>query len=183
MSNGMEKLHSARVAAVQALYQIEQSGHPSNTVIKEFLEHRINISQDPKADVTVDTKLFQNIVNATDENKNKIDDLIKGSLAEDWSLERLDSVLRAILRAACAEFFMGKTKKAAIIINEYVNVTHQFFSNKEPKFVNGILDRIARSLDLEISSEKPPKIPDISKSYETTGEPNMTSEGGGVIED
>lgn len=171
----MEKLHAARVAAVQALYQIEQSGQSAEDVIKEFLEHRID-------EVLVDSKLFQMIVKAASENIAKIDELIKASLASDWTIDRLDSVLRAILRAACAEFLQGKTKKAAIVINEYVNVTHQFFTNKEPKFVNGILDRIARSLDLEITSAKPAKIPDIRKDYDVSGPENMSSEGGGVVD-
>jgi N utilization substance protein B len=79
-------------------------------------------------------------------NAETLDAVVTATLAEDWPLARLDPVLRALLRAAAAELFDAKGPPARAVINEYMDVAHGFFGGEEPRFANGVLDRIARTL-------------------------------------
>jgi len=170
--------HAARLAAVQALYQMELSDRGADSVVKEFLEHRLTINSDQENEMVVNRKLFAEIVHATYEKYIQIDGFIMESLPDTWKIERLDAVLRAILRAACGEFLMDKNLAAAVIIDEYVNVTRDFFSAREPGFVNGILDHVARTLDLKMNDVPAVDIKDFTKEYNTSGVSNWEDEGG-----
>lgn len=170
--------HAARRAAIQALYQIEQAGKPADEIINEFLTYRLHIDPEQETDLKVNKKLFEEIVRTTSHNQDKIDGFIRESLPENWSLERIDSVLRAILRAGCGEFLMDKKLAAAVIINEYMNVTREFFYNREPGFVNGILDHIAHMLGLKMKDQQESQVKDYTKEYNTSGIPNWEDEGG-----
>ena len=141
----------ARVAAVQALYQSEQSGESAETVIDQFIRHRLGAlpGQDgfeegrvPEADVP----LFAAIVRKAAANGEALDRVIAGHLGVDWPLPRLDPVLRALLRAAAAELWGGADTPARVIINEYMDVAHGFFDGEEPRFANGVLDSLARQM-------------------------------------
>jgi N utilization substance protein B len=142
---------AARVGAVQALFQAEQSGDNPETVIDQFVRHRLGelpgtggFEEGRVPDAHV--KLFNQIVRAAVQNQNAIDALLANALPPDWPLPRLDPVLRALLRAAAGEFFMRDGPPVAVVINEYLDVAHGFFTGDEPKMANGILETLARGL-------------------------------------
>jgi N utilization substance protein B len=141
----------ARVAAVQALFQSEVGGESAETVIDQFVRHRIGTpgtdagfedGHVPQADVP----LFSKIVRGAATNAETIDAAIAGHLSASWSLERLDPVLRALLRAAAAEFWGAADTPAKVVINEYMDIAHGFFDGEEPRFANGVLDSLARQM-------------------------------------
>jgi transcription antitermination protein NusB len=132
---------AARVLAVQALYQIDMSGADPAEVIKEFRRHRVEGGKDAP-----DAKLFAGIVAGGGTRQAEIDALLRPALAEGWALERLDAVMRSLLRAAIAELMEQTETPARVILNEYIQVAHSFFPAKETGFINGVLDRLARQL-------------------------------------
>ena len=141
----------ARVAAVQALYQSEQAGEPAEAVIDQFIRHRLGAlpGQDGFEDGRVpeaDVPLFAAIVRKAAANGETLDSVISGHLGADWPLPRLDPVLRALLRAGGAELLHGTQPPARVVINEYLDIAHGFFSGEEPRFANGVLDAMARAL-------------------------------------
>jgi transcription antitermination protein NusB len=142
----------ARVAAVQALYQSEQSGEAAEAVIDQFIRHRLGAlpGQDGFEDGRVpeaDVPLFAAIVRKAAANGETLDGVIAGHLGADWPLPRLDPVLRALLRAGCAELWGGGAQPPArVVINEYLDIAHGFFGGEEPRFANGVLDAVARDL-------------------------------------
>ena len=141
----------ARVAAVQALYQSEHTGEPAEQVIDQFIRHRLGAlpGQDGFEDGRVpeaDVPLFAAIVRKAAANGETVDNVISAHLGADWPLPRLDPVLRALLRAGCAELWGGGQPPARVVINEYLDIAHGFFGGEEPRFANGVLDAVARAL-------------------------------------
>lgn len=137
---------AARLAAVQALYQIDLAGTSSEQVIGEFLRHRIGQEQDGQDLVTADLELFAAIVRGVQLRGADVDQMLVGSLSGQWSLDRLELLLKEILRAGVWELLGNTAVAPHIIINDYIDVTHAFFSGKEPGMVNGVLDKLARTL-------------------------------------
>ncbi|MEZ5757166.1 MAG: transcription antitermination factor NusB [Emcibacteraceae bacterium] len=135
---------SARLAAVQALYQIEASGTPSRIVIKEFVDHRLGELIDDEQFARADNAFFIDLVSGVDGRSAEIDDLITSNLTDSWSLERIESVARAVIRSSVYEILARPDVPTNVIINEYVDVTKAFFDDSTPAFVNGILDKIAK---------------------------------------
>jgi N utilization substance protein B len=138
---------AARMAAVQALYQLDMSGSLASPegVVAEFLSHRVG----PHADEAlrdIDREWFCDVVAGVSRECADIDNMIAGALAEDWTIERLDSVLRAILRAATYELSWRADVPPRVVIDEYVALAHAFFEGKEPAMANGLLDYLARQL-------------------------------------
>ncbi|MCW3473955.1 transcription antitermination factor NusB [Limobrevibacterium gyesilva] len=147
---------ASRVAAVQALFQAEQAQTNPETVIDEFVRHRLGELPDaqgrsgggfedgraPDAHVP----LFARIVRVATEQQDTLDAMLAGVLAEDWPIARLDPVLRALLRAGAAELWMQDGPPAKVVINEYLDVAHGFFEGEEPRLANGVLDRLAHLL-------------------------------------
>jgi N utilization substance protein B len=142
---------AARVAAVQAMFQSEQAQTNPETVIDEFLRHRLGRppgdggyedGRVPDADAT----LFARIVRSVAHRQDSIDQLIAKNLSPDWPIGRLDPVLRAVLRAATAELSMTDGPPAPVVINEYLDIAHGFFTGDEPRMANGVLDSLARQL-------------------------------------
>jgi N utilization substance protein B len=141
---------AARVAAVQALFQSEQAEESGETVIDQFTRHRLGAvlgdaggfedGRVPDAHVP----LFASIVRAAVRDQDEIDALIAASLPPDWPFDRLDPVLRALLRAGAAELRMENGPPIRVVINEYLDVAHGFFAGDEPRMVNGMLDALAR---------------------------------------
>ncbi len=135
---------AARLGAVQALYQMDLGGIRTEEVIEEFQNHRlgreIEGDQYPEADV----ELFGEIVRGIVDGQADIDRMIEDKLASGWTMTRLDSTLRALLRCACYELLNRRDIPARTTINEYIEVAHAFFDDNEAKFVNGIADSIAR---------------------------------------
>ena len=135
---------AARLAAVQALYQIDQTGAEPATVIGEFVRHRFGMDVDGAAMVTPDPTLFEEIVRGTCERLDAVTDLVEGALDKSWTVARLESILRAILRAGAWELLARRDTPAPVVIAEYVHVANAFFGGREPAMVNAVLDRIAR---------------------------------------
>lgn len=146
---------AARLAAVQGLYQIDLAGASAETVIHEFVRHRIGQEQDGDEFVTADQALFADIVRGVQARLAEVDQMLGGMLDRQWSLERMELLLRAILRAGAWELLANNTVPPHIIINDYIDVTHAFFSGREPGMVNGVLDKLARTLRTEEMGAKP----------------------------
>jgi transcription antitermination protein NusB len=134
-----EARHAARLAAVQALYQMEMVGGGAEEVAQEFVEHRF--AELPAAP---DEEFFTAILSGVPRHQVEIDRTIAGALSEKWKLERVDSILRAILRSATFELVDRRDVPAKVVIDEYVAVAGAFFGGDEPGFVNAALDNIAR---------------------------------------
>ena len=143
-SQGIEGRHAARFGAVQAIYQMELTGIDSDAVITEFIEHRFTTESEYRAGPAPDEAFFASIVQGIPRHQVEIDRAIADSLAENWKLQRIDSILRAILRAGAFELIERKDVPGKVVINEYVDLAHAFFEKDEPTFVNAVLDRLAR---------------------------------------
>ncbi|HYM30200.1 MAG TPA: transcription antitermination factor NusB [Candidatus Cybelea sp.] len=137
---------AARLAAVQALYQIELSAAPYDMVVAEFLKHRLGREIDGVSYGPADVKLFAEIVAGCVTRRDEIDGLINARLSKDRRLERLEAILRALLRAATYELLARPDVPARTAINEYLDIAHAFFGGPEPGFVNGVLDGVAHDL-------------------------------------
>lgn len=133
----------ARLAAVQALYQMEVSGIGSEAVVREFLEHRFDADLEGEPLAPADQAYFTSIVRGAVEHQGEIDRAIVRRLADGWRLERLDATVRAILRSGAFELICAHAP-SEVVIDEYVEVAKSFFEGPEPGFVNGALDAIAR---------------------------------------
>ncbi|HWL81678.1 MAG TPA: transcription antitermination factor NusB [Roseomonas sp.] len=139
----------SRVAAIQALFQSEQTGETAETVIDQFVRHRIGPDAGGYEDGRVplaDVPLFAQVARGVARQSDSLDEIVAGHLAKDWTVARLDPVLRALLRAAAFELSSGTEPPARVVINEYMDIAHGFFGGDEPRFANGVLDAMARSL-------------------------------------
>jgi transcription antitermination protein NusB len=137
---------NARLAAVQALYQWEATGTRAEKVVKEFTDHRLGEIVDDIALPPADLKLFTTIVLGAAANVAELDDMVAAVLTEDWTVERLEATLRAILRCGIFELAHREDVPPRVVIAEYVAVCDAFFGAKETGLVNGILDQLARQL-------------------------------------
>ena len=136
---------AARLNAVQAIYQMELTGEDAETVALEFVEHRLG--REPEiGGGDADAEFFGAIVRGVPHHQVEIDRSIARVLAADWRLERVDSILRAILRAAAFEFIGRPDVPARVVISEYVDLADAFYGEKETGLVNGVLDKLAREL-------------------------------------
>lgn len=135
---------AARMACVQALYEIDVSGAGSDPVLREFLTDRWMQPTEAGAMPVPDTDLLGRLVRGVCERRPALDAVIASALSADRSLDRLDVLLRSILRAAAFELIAMPEVPTKVVINEYMNVAHAFFGGGEPALVNGVLDRIAR---------------------------------------
>ncbi|MEO3475436.1 transcription antitermination factor NusB [Roseomonas sp. CAU 1739] len=141
----------ARVAAVQALFQAEQTGETTETVAHQFIRHRIGAggSDDTFEDGRIPLAhipLFEAILKAAATRSEATDAEIRTHLQKDWTLERLDPVLRALLRAAAAELMAGTEPPARVVINEYLDIVRGFLDEETSRFANGVLDAMAHTL-------------------------------------
>lgn len=141
---------AARVAAVQALYQIELGGQTAETVIEEFAAFRMGGRDLPETQVAVpedvDIALFADLVRGVSAALERIDDLVEGALDKQRSVPRLEVMMRAILRAGAYELAERADIDPALTISEYVAVGDVFFNEREPALVNAVLDRLAHRL-------------------------------------
>ena len=137
---------SARLAAVQALYQMDLVQSDAGAVINQFIRHHFGHEVEGSYFDRADEPFFKDIVLGVVREQLDIDPLISRQLAEGWRLSRIDSILRAILRAATYELKDRKDIPFKVIINEYVDIAHAFFGGDEPGVVNGILDAVARAV-------------------------------------
>ena len=137
---------AARLAAVQALYQMDIGGTGVLEVVAEYEAFRLGQEVDGETYLKADAAWFRSIVSGVVRDQTKIDPLIKSSLQDDWALSRLDSTVRAILRAGTFEIIERKDVPVPVIVTEYVEIARAFFEEDEPKLVNAVLDRIAKQI-------------------------------------
>jgi N utilization substance protein B len=142
---------ASRVAAVQALFQAEQAGDNPETVIDQFVKHRLGdlAGQDGFEDGRIpdaDERLFIRVVREAVRRQDTIDRLLANALPEDWPLARLDPVLRALMRAGLAELSMPDGPPAKVVINEYLDIARGFYTGPEAGLANAVLDKVARSV-------------------------------------
>jgi len=134
----------ARLAAVQALYQMEVSGAGVDSVIREFSEHRFDRDVEGERLAAADETFFAELAKGVVTNQAKVDQGIVKRLASGWRLERLDATARAVLRAGAYELMYRPDVPTEVVINEYVEIAKSFFEGPESGFINGALDAIAR---------------------------------------
>lgn len=145
MSGGRIQPRSvARLAAVQALYQMEVSGAGVDSVIREFSEHRFDRDVEGERLAAADETFFAELAKGVVTNQAKVDQGIVKRLASGWRLERLDATARAVLRAGAYELMYRPDVPTEVVINEYVEIAKSFFEGPESGFINGALDAIAR---------------------------------------
>jgi transcription antitermination protein NusB len=135
---------AARLAAVQALYQMDISGTGVLETVSEYETHRLGQEIDGEQYLKADPSWFRSIVSGVVRDQRKLDPLIGQALQDEWALSRLDSTVRAILRAGTFEILERRDVPVAVIVNEYVEIAQAFFGDDEPKLVNAVLDRIAK---------------------------------------
>ncbi len=151
MSRSPRTRTASRVAAVQALFQSDQTGDNPETVIDQFIRHRLGElpgtggfedGRVPDAEVP----LFSRIVRAAAQQQETVDRMLVEALPAEWPMARIDPVLRALLRAGGTELAMSDGPPAKVVINEYLDVAGGFFDGAEPGMANAVLDRLARLL-------------------------------------
>jgi N utilization substance protein B len=147
--------HAARMAAVQAIYQMELTGGDAESVAQEFCEHRF-AELEPDDVGEPDMEFFTELVRGVPHHQVEIDRAIAEGLSERWKLQRIDSILRAILRAAVYEFVARRDVPAKVVIDEYLDIAHAYFGGDEPAFVNALLDRVAHQKRASEFGEAPP---------------------------
>jgi transcription antitermination protein NusB len=147
---------AARLAAVQALYQMELTNENVEMVVQEFVDHRFGHEAEVSPAGEPDAEFFADLLRAVPKHQMEIDRSVARSLSANWRLERIDSILRAILRAGTCELIARPDVPARVVIHEYVEIAHAFFSAGEPAFVNAVLDKLAHSKRAAEFGETPP---------------------------
>ncbi len=137
---------AARIAASQALYQMDLTGADVTDVISEFTTLRFPNSEAGETIAGADPAFFAELLRGVVRRQRDLDPMIDEQLASGWRLQRIDSILRAILRSGAFELVERGDVPARVVINEYIDVAHAFFDDDEPKVVNGVLDRLAHRL-------------------------------------
>lgn len=137
---------ASRLAAVQALYQIDMEQTPLTVLLDEFHQHRLGAEIEEVEYLKADIAFFDDVVKGVDARRNEIDLMLSAKLAKGWSLARLDKTMLQILRAGSYELIARKDVAVATVITEYVDVAHAFFEEREAKFVNGVLDAVAKDV-------------------------------------
>ena len=142
---------AARLAAVQALYQQQMEGTAITRLLDEFHQHRLGREVDDEeheGEVYADAEVafFDDVVRGVDARRDEIDAGLTAKLSAGWTLVRLDKTMLQILRAGAYELMARPDVPTASAINEYVDVAKAFFDDREAKFVNGILDAVAKDV-------------------------------------
>jgi N utilization substance protein B len=147
---------AARLAAVQALYQIEATDAAPTEVIKDFLTGRtggILMTEDPDTaqesvvrTTELDTETFIGLVRTVEDRGSDIDGMIRGALSPEWPWDRLEMTLKALLRAAVAEILTRTDIPTKATVSEFIDIAHAFYDGSEPRMLNAVLDKIARAL-------------------------------------
>lgn len=140
---------TARLAAVQALYQVQMEGTALNKLLDEFHQHRLGreIDDEDHGEATyaeAEIEFFDDLVRGVAARREEIDEKLVVRLADGWTLARLDKTMLQVLRAGAYELIARADVATATVINEYVDVAKAFFDDREAKFVNGILDALAK---------------------------------------
>jgi N utilization substance protein B len=137
---------AARLAAVQALYQLEMEATPMASLLDEFHMHRLGAEIEDDQYLEADVAFFDDVVRGVAARRDEIDAVLTRRLAEGWSIARLDRTMLQILRAGAYELMARADINVGTVIGEYLDVAHAFFDARETKFVNGLLDAVAKDL-------------------------------------
>jgi transcription antitermination protein NusB len=137
---------AARLAAVQALYQREMEATPLARLLDEFHQHRLGREIEDEQYFEAEVDFFDDIVSGVIAREEEIDALLSERLAEGWTLQRLDKTMLQILRAGAYELLARPDIPTGTAIGEYIDVAHAFFAAREAKFVNGVLDALAKAV-------------------------------------
>ena len=136
---------SARLGAVQALYQMDIAGTDFTEVLAQFGAGRMGEIFENGECGEADFDFLKDIVEGVVREQQEVDRAVESHLAAAWTLGRLDSTLRAVLRAGAYELMFRPDVPARVTITEYVDVAHAFFEDEEPRVVNGVLDALAHA--------------------------------------
>ncbi len=137
---------AARLAAVQALYQQAMEATPVASLLDEFHRHRLGATIEDMEFVAAETAFFDDIVSGVIARGAEVDAQLSAKLADGWRLERLDKTMLQVLRAGVYELMARPDVATGTVINEYLDVAHAFFDAREAKFVNGVLDAVAKAV-------------------------------------
>mgnify|MGYP001795139182 CR=1 FL=1 len=165
---------AARMASVQALYQMDMAGTDVGEGVKEYTTKSMPRTESGEAIAKSDNVFFAELVRGVVRRQRDLDPPIDKALATGWRLVRVDSILRAILRSGAYELLERDDIPGRVVINEYINVARAFFDDEEPRVVNGVLDRLAheyRPLEFAPKSVQP------SKAAEPTQAPHQMPAG------
>ncbi len=136
---------ASRLAAVQALYQMELAGQGIDAALNEFIEHRLGREIEGEQYMEADKKYFADLMRGVVEQQDSIDRAIARSVMKEWAFDRIDPTMRAILRAATFELMSLPDVQTRIIVNEYMHIATAFFDEgEESTFLAGVLNRLAR---------------------------------------
>ena len=146
MNDRSKSRSAARLAAVQALYQLEMEGTPLHLLLHEFHEHRLGATIEDVTYAEAEQNFFDDVVSGVDRRRAEIDGLISARLSSGWPLDRLDKPMRQILRAGTYELLARQDVATGTVISEYVDVAHAFYDKREAGFVNGLLDGVSKDV-------------------------------------
>ena len=151
MTDGKEKSKAnrrgaARLAAVQALYQMDIAGKGLNDILAEFESHWLGREVEGEQYLPAEAAFFRDIVTGVVNEQRALDPRIDSALAATWPLKRIEAILRSVLRAGAYELAKRADIPARVIVSEYVDVAHAFVDKDETGMVNAVLDKLARSV-------------------------------------
>ena len=135
---------AARLAAVQALYQMDIAGAGINDIFAEYESHWIGSEVEGDQYLPAEAAFFRDVVSGVVRDQARMDPVIDDALSQGWPLQRIDAILRAVLRAGAYELEHRKDVPARVVVSEYVDVAHAFVEREETGMVNAVLDQIAR---------------------------------------
>jgi N utilization substance protein B len=136
---------AARIAAVQALYQMDIAGTDLHSILAEFESHWLGSEVEGTQYLPAEAAFFRDIVSGVVAEQRSLDPAIDQALTRGWPLKRVEALLRAVLRAGAFELMRRKDIPARVIVSEYVDVAHAFVDRDETGMVNAVLDMLARS--------------------------------------
>jgi N utilization substance protein B len=137
---------AARLAAVQALYQMDVGRQTLEDTLSQFNAHMLGREVEGEQYLPADADFFRQIVTGVIKSQLDIDPTIDNALSSDWPVGRIDATLRAILRAAAFELLRRRDIPAGVVITEYVDIAKAFYEDDAPALVNGVLDTIAKQV-------------------------------------
>ena len=138
--------NAARLAAVQALYQMDLAGTGLNEILAQFESHWIGQEIEGNRYLPAEAAFFRDVVSGVVREQRKLDPLIDEALAQSWPLKRIEAILRAVLRAGAYELDHRRDVPARVVLSEYVDLAYAFVDREETGMANAVLDQIARRL-------------------------------------
>lgn len=135
---------TARLSAVQALYQMELTGAGAKSVVMQFRNHQFGYDDEPGDYIESDEDFFEDLLKGIVARQDEVDSLAASVVKEGWKYSRLDSTVRAILRAGGYELIARQDVPTGVVINEYVDIAKAFYEGPEPGFINATLDALAK---------------------------------------